>query len=355
MKGIPFLAQNGGNGWATTFDLGQNGVLINLARLNQVVFNADKTRATIGGGSSINNTISKAYAAGALIGTGNCNCVGTLGAILGGGFGNLMGLHGFGVDNIVSLRVVTADGLLRDVTAASDPDLFWGLRGAGPNLGIVTSAVVKSYPASQSDMQAWTGPLIFSTDKLEAVVQAIQDIDLRPEMNVFLYFISGGPPKNEPVIMVVPFLHKGSPESGRSAFARLYALKPVADNTAVIPYIKWNSGGDIFCQRGARKPSYSAGFQKMVPKVWRQIWDKYVEFQKQPTAQSSVILLEAYSLTKARSVDAHSASFPHRNVNFNAVAIPWYSDTALDGSAQAFGRAVRDLWRGADEPRRNST
>ncbi|XXH05577.1 hypothetical protein Hte_012009 [Hypoxylon texense] len=354
-KGIPFLAQNGGGGWATTFDLGTNGVLINLARLNQVVFNADKTQATIGGGSNISNTIAHAYAAGALIETGNCNCVGALGAILGGGYGNLLGLYGFGVDNVVSLRVVTADGRLRDVNASSDPDLLWGFRGAGPNFGIVTSAVVRSYPATESDMQAWTGSLVFSPDKLEQVVQAIQDLKLQPEMNVFLYFISGGPPTNEPVVLITPYLYKGNATSGHSAFASLYTIGPKSDTTTVLPYNQWNTGGDGFCTPGGRKPSFGVGFQEMIPATWRQIWDMYIEFQQKPTAENSVVVLEAYSLIKARSVDPSSTAFPHRNVNFNAVAIPWYNDTSLDVEAEAFGRAARDLWRATDKLPQNST
>lgn len=351
-KGFAFLAQNGGVGWATTFDLGANGILINLASLDQVVFNSNRTRATIGGGSSINNTIQNAYAAGALVETGNCNCVGTLGAILGGGYGNLMGLYGFGVDNIVSLRVATADGKLRDVTAGSDPDLFWGLRGAGPNFGIVTSAVVKSYPATEDDMTAWTGGLIFTPDKLEQVVQAIQDLTLKPEMNVFMYFIAIG---SEPAILTTPFLHKGNATSGRLAFASLYDIGPDQDTTTVIPYNQWNSGGDMFCGRGDRKPSYGAGFQNMVPSVWRQIWTEYVDFQKRPGAANSVVLLEAYSLEKARSVDFSQTAFPHRGINFNAVAIPWYNDTSLDGEAEAFGSAVRNLWRSSDGLVQNAT
>ncbi|KAK0621571.1 FAD binding domain-containing protein [Bombardia bombarda] len=357
--GIPFLAQNGGNGWATTFNLGQRGVLINLAGLDSVTFNADKTRATIGGGSNINNTIAKAYAAGALIETGNCNCVGALGAILGGGYGNLMGLYGFGVDNVISVRLVTADGKIRDVSATSDPDLFWALRGAGPNLGIVTSAVVKSYPAKTSaDLQAWTGALIFTPDKLEQVVQFAQDLVLQPDMNFFLYFISSGPPSNSPVVLTTPFLYKGNATTGQALFAGLYAIGPIVDTTSVLPYNQWNAGGDGFCVRdGDRKPSYGAGFQKMVPATWRAIWNKYVDFQQLPGAESTVVLLEAYSLIKARSaaVASTGGSFPHRDVNFNAVAIAWYNDTALDGPAQAFGSAARDLWRSTDDLAKNAT
>lgn len=84
---IPFLAQNGGVAWAKTFNLGSNGVLINLAGLNAVTFSQDKRQATIGGGAQIGEVIPAADAAGALVITGNCNCVGAVGAMLGGGYG----------------------------------------------------------------------------------------------------------------------------------------------------------------------------------------------------------------------------------------------------------------------------
>ncbi|KAI1123268.1 FAD binding domain-containing protein [Nemania abortiva] len=354
-KGIPILAQNGGIGWALPFNLTKNGVLINMAGLNQVTFNVDKTQATIGGGSNISNTIAHAYASGALVVTGNCNCVGTLGALLGGGYGNLIGLYGLGVDNVISLRVVTADGRLRNVTPTSDPDLFWSLRGAGPNFGIVTSAVVKSYPATEKDMQAWTGSLVFDPAKLEMVVQAIQDLELQPDMDVFMHFLSTSPPTNEPAVVVTPFLYKGNEASGRAAFASLYSIGPKADTTSVLPYDQWNSGGDGFCTLGSRKPSYGAGFQQMIPATWRQVWNQYVAFQKKPTAERSAVLLEAYSLIKARSLDPDSTAFPFRKVNFNAVAIPWYDDPSLDDEAQAFGAAARDLLRSTDGLTQNST
>jgi FAD/FMN-containing dehydrogenase len=84
---VPFLAHSGGVGWAKIFDLGSTGVLINLAGLNAVTIATNKKTATIGGGASIGDTIAAADAAGALVLTGNCNCVGSLSASLGGGHG----------------------------------------------------------------------------------------------------------------------------------------------------------------------------------------------------------------------------------------------------------------------------
>ncbi|KAI0204444.1 FAD binding domain-containing protein [Astrocystis sublimbata] len=349
---IPFLAQNGGNGWAT-FHLKNNGVLINLAALDQVTFNADKTQATIGGGSTVKNTIDKAYAAGALVLTGNCNCVGALGASLGGGYGNLMGTFGFAVDNIISLRVVTADGALRTVTAESDPDLFWGLRGAAANLGIVTSATLKSSPASPEDFQAWRGELVFTEDKLEDVVQAIQDLVLGPDTVIFLYLLADS--TGAPMVVASPFMHKGNATTGRIAYESLYAIGPVADTTAVTPYNMWNVGSDALCTRGGFKPGFAAGFQDMVPSKWRQIWDAYVAFQKLPGAAMSGVLLEVYDLTKAKSVPSSSSAFPYRDVRFNAFAIPWYDDSSLDAQAAEFGNTVRDLLRSSSNSPRPQT
>jgi FAD/FMN-containing dehydrogenase len=94
------LTQNGGNGWATTFNLGKTGVLINMAGLNAVTFTKDKKQATIGGGAIIGDVIPAADAVGALVITGNCNCVGAVGALLGGGYGMRYGMRGITVANI---------------------------------------------------------------------------------------------------------------------------------------------------------------------------------------------------------------------------------------------------------------
>ncbi|KAI1321947.1 FAD binding domain-containing protein [Xylariaceae sp. FL0255] len=351
---MPFLAQNGGNGWSTTVgSLTTNGVIINLAGLDQVTFSPDKKQATIGGGANISTTINAAYNAGVLVETGNCNCVGTLGAILGAGYGNLMGLYSFGIDNVLSLRVVTANGILQNVTAKSNPDLFWALRGAGPNLGIVTSATVNAYPAEADDFLAWTGDLIYTEDKLEDVVQAIQDLVLTPEMVIFLYFLAGS--DGTPVVVASPFLYKGNATSGQEAFASLYAIGPVEDTTTVVEYNEWNAGTNALCTRGDYKPGWAAGFQNMVPSTWRAMWNAYTAFQALPGAENSGLLLEAYDLTKARTFPSGSAAFPNRNVNFNAFVIPWYNDSSLDPQAEELGNTVRNLLRSTSGLPQNQT
>lgn len=77
-----------------------------------------------------------------------------IGVTLGGGIGRLNGLQGLVLDALVSARIVVANGTLLEVSKKSNADLFWGLRGAGQNFGVVTSATYKLYPLYKGGV--WT-------------------------------------------------------------------------------------------------------------------------------------------------------------------------------------------------------
>ncbi|KAM0321726.1 hypothetical protein ACHAQA_009965 [Verticillium albo-atrum] len=341
---IPLLPQNGGNGWAA-FKFNTTGVILNLSGLNQVVVSSDKKTAVIGGGAIISEVIAAADKAGVLIQTGNCNCVGALGAGLGGGYGNLIGELGMAVDNIQSLRVVTPAGQAIDVSRTSYPDLFWAMRGAGPNFGVVTYATVNAFPTA--DRTAWLLSLTFDSSKIAQVAQAIQDLPLLPQQVVFLILTNSGDANNTPMVLVTGYLRGGNDVSGRKAFASLYALGPQTNSSSVAPYTGWNVGNDFFCGRGGRKPAFTTALNNMTASSWPAIWDLYADFQKQPGAQNSAIVLERYNLAKARTV-GRGATAVHDELRFDsfaqAIALPWYEDAALDPQALDFASKVRDIW-----------
>lgn len=74
--------------------------------------------------------------------------MGLVGATIGGGIGALHGVRGLLSDALESVRIVTATGELVEASMTQNSDLFWGIRGAGSNFGIIVSATYKVYDAT---------------------------------------------------------------------------------------------------------------------------------------------------------------------------------------------------------------
>src|SRR6185295_264456 len=84
--------------------------------------------------------------------------VGVAGLTLGGGLGYLTRRFGWTVDNLLAVEIVTADGAVRRASHDENADLFWAIRGAGANLGVVTSFTFRLHavgPTVVGGLIAW--------------------------------------------------------------------------------------------------------------------------------------------------------------------------------------------------------
>ncbi len=68
--------------------------------------------------------------------------------------------------------VVTADGSILTASESENSDLFWGIRGAGSNFGVVTEFVLKLHPQRRT---VYCGMVIYSPDALEALLDVTQE------------------------------------------------------------------------------------------------------------------------------------------------------------------------------------
>lgn len=77
------------------------------------------------------------------------------------------------IDALESVRLVTANGDIVEASSSSNPELSWGIRGAGFNFGIVTSACFKLSKAV-NDGQVFTIDMVFPEHLKSAYFDALK-------------------------------------------------------------------------------------------------------------------------------------------------------------------------------------
>lgn len=138
-EGVPIAVRSGGHGISgrATND---GGVVIDLGAMNEVtLLDAARGLVRIGPGARWGDVAAELAPHGLAITSGDYGDVGVGGLATAGGLGFLARKYGLTIDHVVGAEVVTADGRVLRADADTNPELFWGLRGAGGNLGIVTS------------------------------------------------------------------------------------------------------------------------------------------------------------------------------------------------------------------------
>jgi FAD/FMN-containing dehydrogenase len=133
------IAIRGGGHGAAGHGSVDDGVVIDLSLLRDVEVDPGARRARIGGGGLLSQLDVAAQAHGLVCPVGVVGHTGVGGLTLGGGNGRLQRRFGMTIDNLRSVDLVTADGTQVHVSERDHPELFWGIRGAGPNFGVVTS------------------------------------------------------------------------------------------------------------------------------------------------------------------------------------------------------------------------
>ncbi|GAA0972204.1 MULTISPECIES: FAD-binding oxidoreductase [Nocardiopsis] len=124
-------------------------VLLRTGALDGVEVDPVRRTARVGAGVAWGR-VQEAAAAYGLTGLpGSSTVVGVVGYTLGGGLSWFARRHGWAADSVRAFEVVDAEGGRARVDAASDPDLFWALRGGGGDFAVVTSVEFDLYPAPE--------------------------------------------------------------------------------------------------------------------------------------------------------------------------------------------------------------
>jgi len=155
--GALLSVKGGGHNIAGT-SIAEGGVTLDMSRMRGVTVDPDERVAHIGAGCLLGDVDRATQRHGLATPLGFFSQVGVAGLTLGGGLGYLSRRFGWTVDNLLEVEMVTADGRTLRASRDEHPDLFWAVRGAGANLGVVTRFTFRLHevgPMVHGGLVAW--------------------------------------------------------------------------------------------------------------------------------------------------------------------------------------------------------
>ena len=246
-----------------------DGLMIDLSLMKSVKVDPTARRATVEPGCTLADFDAAAQAHGLATPLGINSTTGVAGLTLGGGFGWLSRKYGMTVDNLISAEVVTADGKQVHASEAENADLFWGLRGGGGNLGIVTSFEFRLHPVGPNVL---SGLIVFPFDQAKSIITQFARFSekMPDDLNVWMVTRKAPPLPFLPAhthgkeMVALALCYAGDPAQGEKLVAPLRGFgSAIGEHIGVQPYTAWQQAFDPLLTKGARNYWKSHNFARL--------------------------------------------------------------------------------------------
>ncbi len=241
--GLPVAVQATGHGLAHACE---GGVLITTGRMASVRVDTGAHTAWVEAGATSEQVVQAAAPHGLAPLSGSAPHVGAVSYTLGGGLGLLARRYGYASDHVRAVDVVTAEAKLRHVTASSDPDLFWALRGGRDNFGVATGMEIDLLPVAR----LYGGGLYFAAEHAAGALETWRrwtaTVPEELTSSVALIPYPDVPALPEPLrgrwVAHVRVVFPGDPADGERLVAPLRAAGPrLIDRLGEMPYTESGS------------------------------------------------------------------------------------------------------------------
>lgn len=167
-SGLKVVPQATGHSAAPLAGQLENAVLLRTSHFTGVWVDPARGIARVLGGTPWQRVVAPAAAHNLAALHGSAPGVGVIGYTLGGGLSWVSRQHGLACNQVTAAELVGADGKLIRVHADSSPELFWGLRGGGGNLGVVTALEMRLLPLGD----VYAGVMIWDATRAAEVCRA---------------------------------------------------------------------------------------------------------------------------------------------------------------------------------------
>jgi FAD/FMN-containing dehydrogenase len=232
------------------------GLVIDLSPMRGVRVDPAAKTVRVQGGATWGDVDRETQLFGLATPGGVVSSTGVGGLTLHGGWGWLRRKYGYCVDNLLAVDLVTADGQVRTASATENPDLFWAVRGAGSNFGVVTSFEFRLHDVGP--LVAFAAP-VYALEDVERVASAWRDFMATAPTETSSSCAFWAVPATEAFpaelhdkAVVIPIaMHAGPAEEGERALRPLRELAtPLLDLSATMPYTVLQGAFDALFPKG---------------------------------------------------------------------------------------------------------
>ena len=289
------------------------GIVIDLSAMNTIEIVDEATRRVrLGPGARWMDVAAALAPKGWALSSGDYGGVGVGGLATAGGIGWLVREHGLTIDHLRSARIVLADGTVTTASPQENPDLFWAIRGAGANFGIVTSF---EFEVDEVGDIGFAQLAFDATDTAGFFERWGAAVEAAPrEVTSFVIL---GPPRGgqPPVAHVMVAVDSGDADTVLARLQPLAEIAPLAGSDArITSYAAVMANASPDPHQGQGEPVTRAG-------LIRHITPEFAVAIEKLMASGTVYFFQIRSLGGAAGdVPADATAFGNRDANFAVVA-----------------------------------
>jgi FAD/FMN-containing dehydrogenase len=319
-----------------------DGLMIDLSTMRGVHVEPATGIVRVQGGATLGDVDRETQLFGLAVPAGVVSTTGVAGLTLHGGAGHLRRKHGLTIDNLLSVDIVTADGVLRRASAEENEDLFWAVRGAGSNFGVVTSFEFQAHPIGPMVMVA---AVFYPFEDAKTLLPAWRDYVAAAPNEVSSIVLCWSVPPHEPFppehhgrpVVVVAASYAGPVEEGEAVMQGLRELgEPLIDMSGPWPWLGLQSGFDALYPKGGLYYWKSRALAELSDASI----DDIIDFAARRPSPLTDIVVWHNGGAIAEVADTETA-YAGREANFLVTGEASWDDPALTEEAI---RWARDFW-----------
>jgi FAD/FMN-containing dehydrogenase len=342
--GLDLSVRGGGHNVAGRA-VADDALMIDLAEMKDIEVDADARTVRAQGGLTWAELNAATAEHGMAVTGGAISSTGVAGLTLGGGLGWLMAKAGLAADNVLEVELVDAHGDVLHVTEASDPDLFWALRGGGGNFGIATSFTFRLHPIAMVTGGLIAHPFEAAGEMLRFYRDAVADSS--DDLTVFAAVVHAPDGSGTKLAAMLVF-HTGDPQEAELDLAPFKTWgSPLMVEVGPMPYPVMNTILDAGYPAGSLNYWLSSFTQGVTDGLIDTMVERFATVPSPMTA----ILLEHFHGAVTR-VGVTDTAVPHRTEGWNLL-IPsvWTDPDATDENIAWTRETHRALGPHLDERR----